>query len=131
MSKKITLTESKLRKIISEAVKNILSEGIGAYAITFLRGNIDDITAQIQENGGLLPPENVSGMNGKGIYLFDASSPEANSLRTYGNVKITVDLNKASSLGAKISADENEHYRRVYFTKFLPADSIVDIANIG
>ena len=136
---KIKLTESNLRKIISEAVKNVLSEEhidledsytgmdpndyavedalrkqeeeerMSNYGVTFLRGSAEEVSKMIQQEGGFSQPEYYTSYYGKGVVIM--VGPNAKGLNSNGYTKITIDMEKLLKSGVKVKKIDDDKYK--------------------
>ena len=147
---KIKLTEGKLRQMISEAVKRALNEemdfdngeeyGSGLafeepkepnYGVTFVRGDVEEVTAMIQECGRLEPSEDTMSYYGNGVIIM--AGPGYNKMNSYGDTKVIIDIDKLLSSSVKVKKIDDFNYMRKNngkwqcLAKYVPADCIVDI----
>lgn len=136
---KIKLTESNLRKIISEAVKNVLSEEhidledsytgmdpndyavedalrkqeeeerMSNYGVTFLRGSAEEVSKMIQQEGGFSQPEYYTSYYGKGVVIMVGQN--AKDLNSNGYTKITIDMEKLLKSGVKVKKIDDDKYK--------------------
>ncbi len=146
--KSIILTENKLRRLVTEAVKRILSENEDGfygdeeqlemeepqapnYGVTSLRASAEEVKEMIQQDGGFSQPDYYTSLYGKGVIIM--AGPNIDKIKTYGETRITIDMDKLLSSGVKVKKVDDYEYKLrnggmwQCLAQFVPADCIVDI----